>query len=122
MKRPRLCETGHFDALDRPLAVGDYIAYAACHDRSANMHFGQIVKLKWRENYEYGPTPGTSVRKDIPTVLVKAVKTLWSTYGTISTIKPVTLAYMDRLVRVPKENIPAWILEGIEKSGQKYDY
>jgi hypothetical protein len=98
------------DMMGKEIVVGDYIVYAGLWSRSAMLKIGKVVALKQRkESYP---------EKTIPTLQVKGVELGWNN-NLRPNSKISTLAFLDRLMVIPKEFVNQEFLNAIEKVDTK---
>lgn len=101
----------HKDALGNQLAVGDYIVYASMSGRSPQLNFGQIIEL-----IPYAGKHGCSSAKKIK---AKSVIGTWYGNGGRPAARPSSLAFLDRMVKVPSSSVPEEVKAKIDKCGAK---
>lgn len=94
--------TTHVDIGNTEITVGSYIAYAALWSRSATLKFGRVTALAFRESLWARPED-----KTVPTIKCVSVDRQWNDNWQVqSRGKPVTLAFLDRMIVVGPTQVP----------------
>lgn len=99
----------HKDIAGADLKPGDYIIYAALWDRSATLKYGKVTRLAERDESWRSGQP------KLPTIRLRSVDRDWDGKWELQRGgKETTLGFLDRLLVVYPEQLPAGVKEMLD--------